>query len=574
MLTVAKWRPALVLCGLGLAFLGLAARAVYLQVVPLGKIPEGQRNAHLIKVKLPAHRGPVTDRHGEFLAVSMPVDSVWVDTAAFFPGGNDRVEALSEAIGYSSEHIQRRLSRYMHMGHVSLRRHMPPKKAARVMALNVPGVYLRRDYRRFYPRGPISGHVLGFTNVDDEGQEGLELAYDAHLRSRDGLHLMVRNRLGQIVSGVRRLKPSKPGASLTTTLDLRIQHLAFQALAEAMEERSAKSGSVVVLDVATGEILAMVNHPVYNPNDRSQLLVELYRNRAVTDIFEPGSSLKPFIAAAALESGRYTSDSIVDTAPGRLIVGNKEITDPRSYGPLSMGGILQKSSNVGISKVALDLESRELWSVLVRLGFGSLTTSGFPGESAGLLNSYVHWRPLQQATLAYGYGLSVTPLQLAQAYAVIGAQGVRYPVTFVRRDKPVRGERVLSESTAEQLLAMLETVVAPEGTGHRARLEAYRVAGKTLTARKYAAGGYSTERHVTGFAGVAPASSPRLAVVVVIDEPEGTDNSGGKVAAPVFADVMRGALRMLAVAPDQAPARTAEKAIREHVAVATAGEES
>ncbi|MEO1574144.1 MAG: penicillin-binding transpeptidase domain-containing protein [Pseudomonadota bacterium] len=573
-LRVAAWRPALVLAVFGLSFAALVGRAFYLQILTPDTIPEHRRNVHLQEVKVSAYRGPIVDRHGTSLAVSMPVDSVWVNPREFFPDGNDRIAELGRAINWTPSEIQRRLSQHMHLRTVYLQRHMSPEQAANVVALGLPGVYTQREYRRFYPRGPVTGHVLGFTDVDDRGQEGLEYAFDSWMRAVPGVQLMLRDRRGTIVADVESVEPADPGEPLVTSLDLRIQHLAFQALATSVAERGAKSGSIVVVDVTTGELLAMVNQPDYNPNNRSELTVQRYRNRAVTDIFEPGSSLKPLIAAVALETGRYTPDTLVDTRPGSFWVGQKEIKDPINYGPLKLWGVLQKSSNVGIAKVSLDLPPEAMWSTLASLGFGSLTTSGFPGESAGLLNSYQHWSSLDQATLAYGYGLSVTPLQLAQAYATIGAGGVRYPVTFLKRDEPPAGERVLRESTATSLLSMLETVVAPGGTGTRARVDGYRVAGKTLTARKYQAGGYSEERHVTGFAGLAPATSPRLAVVVVIDEPSGTDNSGGKVAAPVFANVMSGALRLLAVAPDQSATMTADQAISDRLTNASLEDDS
>ncbi len=405
------------------------------------------------------------------------------------------------------------------------------------------------------------GHLLGFTDIEDSGQEGLELAFDGWLRGQPGKRRVMRDRLGHIIGDVESLVPAKPGKALTTSIDLGVQYLAYRELKRAVNAHDAKSGSIVVIDVHTGEVLAMANQPSYNPNDRSQLTVARYRNRAATDIFEPGSSFKPFIAAAALETGQYDADTVIQTAPGYMHVGPKLIQDNINYGDMNLGRVLQKSSNVGITKVALSLPADQLWNVLANMGFGSLTTSGFPGESAGLLNSHDHWRAIGQATLAYGYGLSVTPLQLAQAYATIGAGGLRHPVTFLKNTQAAASERVLRASTAGDLVHMLESVIEPEGTGKRARIDGFGVAGKTGTARKFEAGGYSELRHVAAFAGLAPSSAPQLAVVVVIDEPGGDAYHGGDVAAPVFANVMSGALRLLAIAPDQPATMTTQQAL-------------
>jgi cell division protein FtsI (penicillin-binding protein 3) len=560
----AKWRPTVVLCVFGFAFVVLIVRAIDLQVVRNDFLTARGDSLHMLDVEISAHRGPITDRNGEPLAVSTPVDSIWANPQELGQA-IDRIDELAVLLERDPNWLLRRMSQHMHRNVVFLRRHMTPAQAANVLALDLPGVYSQREYRRYYPAGEVVGHVLGFTDVEDRGQEGLELAFDGWMRGEKGSRRVMRDRLGRIIGDVESLKPARRGKTLTTSLDLGIQYLAYRELKRAVAAQSAKSGSIVVIDVHTGEVLAMANQPSYNPNDRSQLTVARYRNRAATDIFEPGSSFKPFIAAAALETGLYQSDSPIQTAPGYIHVGPKLIQDTNNHGVLSLGGVLQKSSNVGITKVALSLPADRLWGVLAGMGFGSLTTSGFPGESAGLLNSYEHWRPIGQATLAYGYGLSVTPLQLAQAYATIGAGGVRHPVTFLKSEQSVGGERVLRDHTARDLVAMLETVVAPEGTGKRARIDGYRVAGKTGTARKFEAGGYSDLRHVAAFAGLAPASNPRLAVVVVIDEPGGDQYYGGEVAAPVFANVMSGALRLLAIAPDRPATMSPDQALALHM---------
>jgi cell division protein FtsI (penicillin-binding protein 3) len=361
---------------------------------------------------------------------------------------------------------------------------------------------------------------------------------------------VIQDRYGRIVENVESIRAARPGKDLVLSVDLRIQYLAYRELKRALLEHRARSGSLVVLDVATGEVLAMVNQPAFNPNDREQLAAGRYRNRAVTDIFEPGSSIKPFVVAAALASGRYHERSVIDTAPGFVKVGVKVIEDKHDLGAIDLATVLAKSSNVAMAKMALTLDPEQIWSALNALGFGQVTTSGYPGESAGLLSSYTHWRPIGVATLSYGYGMSVTPLQLAHAYATLGAGGIRRPVTFLRADDAIAGERVLDEHVARELIHLLESVITPDGTGARASLTGYRVAGKTGTAWKSTAGGYSTDKYIAVFAGVVPATAPRLAAVVIIDEPGGTQYYGGDVAAPVFAAVMAGALRLMAVAPD------------------------
>jgi cell division protein FtsI (penicillin-binding protein 3) len=398
----------------------------------------------------------------------------------------------------------------------------------------------------------VAGHILGFTNVDDAGQEGLELAFDQWLAGEDGAKRVIQDRYGRVVQDVDSIRSARPGRDLVLSIDLRIQYLAYRELKAAIRQQRARAGSVVVLDIATGEVLAMVNQPTYNPNDRDQIVAATYRNRAATDIFEPGSSIKPFFVAAGLVSGKYDENSVIDTAPGFFKVGVKTIEDEHgSLGVINLATVLAKSSNVGMARLALSLEPQLIWKTLTALGFGQVTTSGYPGESAGLLSDYAHWRPISIATMSHGYGLSVTPLQLAHAYATLGALGVNRPVSFLRVDTPPVGERVLDPRLCRELVNMLESVVAAEGTGKRAAIPGYRVSGKTGTAWKATAGGYSTDRYMAVFGGVAPSSNPRLAAVVVIDEPSAGQYMGGDVAAPVFSAVVGNALRLLAVAPDQ-----------------------
>ena len=545
-----RWRSAALLISFAAAAAALEARLVYLQVVDQAFLVEQGDDRHLRTVQISAHRGSIVDRNGEPLAVSAPVDTIWANPQEL-RGAIDRIGELAGVLELEEDWVLRRVTSNLDKNFVYLRRHLRPDHAARVLQLGLPGVGTLREYRRYYPSGEVTGHLLGFTNIDDQGQEGLELAYDYWLRGESGQKRVLRDRLGRIIEDVELIAAARPGRELRTSIDLRVQYLAYRELKRAIADSSALSGSVVVLDVHTGEVLAMVNQPSYNPNDRSQLDVAHYRNRAVTDIFEPGSSFKPFVVAAALESGRYDASSTIDTSPGYLRVGNRVITqDYNDLGRIDLATILARSSNVGVGKLALDLEQRQLFGVLSGLGIGRLTESGFPGESAGVLNDPEYWRPVGQATLAYGYGLSVTALQLARAYATIAADGVQRPVSLVAADAAPPGRQVISATTARAVKNMLETVVSPAGTGLRAAIPNYRVAGKTGTAKKSVVGGYSENRYFAIFAGLAPVSDPRLVTVVVIDEPRGEDYYGGEVAAPVFSAIVSGAMRLLAVPPD------------------------
>jgi cell division protein FtsI (penicillin-binding protein 3) len=538
----------------GLLASALLARAVQLQVLDKDFLNRQADTRHLRTEKISAHRGTITDRNGEPLAISTPVDSIWASPRKL-AAAVDSVPELARILGLDSQLLMRRITRSMDKEFLYLKRHVSPDKAQAVLALQLPGINVQREYRRYYPAGEVAGHLVGFTDIDDAGQEGLELAFNHWLAGESGAKRVLKDRLGQSVENVESIKPAHHGKDLRASIDLRIQYVAYRSLKAAIQAYNAESGSIVVLDTRTGEILAMANQPSYNPNDRAQYSAERYRNRAVTDIFEPGSSIKPLVVAAALESGEYRPSSIVDTAPGYIVVGAKTIEDSRNLGRVSLTTILARSSNVGVTKLAMSLEPDQLWDTLTRFGLGSLTTSGFPGESAGLLTHFSHWRTISQATLAYGYGVSVTPLQLAQAYAVLGSSGVSRPVSLVALDEPADGKRILSSDSAAAVRRMLEEVVRPGGTGTKAAVAGYRVAGKTGTAWKFAAGGYSKDKYISIFAGLAPASQPRLAIVVVIDEPGGELYYGSDVAAPVFADVMSESLRLLAVAPDALPAR-------------------
>jgi len=551
-----RWRSivilALVLSGASL----LVARAVELQLLDHGFLASQGDARSMRVVKIAAHRGAITDRNGEPLAVSTPVDSVWVNPQEL-NDNIDQLPRLARALKEDQQTLARRITSNLDREFLYLVRHMPPEQAAHIKALGIPGVYLLREYKRYYPAGEVSGHVVGFTTIDDKGQEGLELGFDQLLNGEDGAKRVIQDMQGRYVENVESIRAPRPGRDLTTSIDLRIQYLAYRELKAAMQEYQARAGSIIVIDVDTGEVLAMVNQPSYNPNDRDQLKPELYRNRAATDIFEPGSSIKPFIMAAALASGQYRPDSVVDTSPGFLKVGTKVFEDEHNLGAVDLATILAKSSNVGTAKVALSLQPEQIWGTLTNLGLGQVTGSSYPGESAGMLSNYSHWRPIGIATLSHGYGLSVTPLQLAHAYATIGAGGVKRPLTFERVTGPVSGDQVLDPKVAHELVQLMEQVVEKGGTATRASLIGYRVSGKTGTAFKSIAGGYSTDRIMAVFAGLVPASHPKLATVVVIDEPSrdmheigGVLAQGGTVAAPVFASVMSGALRLMDVPPD------------------------
>ncbi len=545
-------RVTLVLAFFVLAASSLLARAVHLQVLSKEFLNQQADSRHLRTEKISAHRGSITDRNGEPLAISTPVDSVWANPRKL-ASAVASVPQLAKALDLDSQMLMRRITQSMDKEFLYLKRHLTPHQAQRVMGLKLPGVNVLREYRRYYPAGEVAGHLVGFTNVDDEGQEGLELAFNHWLSGESGAKRVLKDRLGRSVENVASIRPPRHGKDLRSSIDLRLQYLSYRTLKAAIQRYSARSGSIVVLDVLTGEILAMVNQPGYNPNDRAQYSAARYRNRAITDIFEPGSSLKPLVLAAALESGRYLPGSTVDTAPGYVLVGPKKIEDGRNLGRITLTTVLSKSSNVGVTKIAMSLEPDQLWETMTKFGLGSLTSSGFPGESAGLLTHYSDWRQISQATLGYGYGVSVTPLQLAQAYAVLGSDGKIMHVSLVGLDTPNKGERIISSDTALAIRRMLEEVVRPGGTGTKAQVAGYRIAGKTGTAWKFAPGGYSHDKYFSIFAGLAPASTPRLAAVVIIDEPGGDLYYGSDVAAPVFADVMSECLRLLAIPPDALP---------------------
>ena len=528
---------------------------------------QSQGNARYMRtMPVAAHRGVISDRNGEPLAVSTPVDSVWINPAEFITA-RASWNKLTRLLSLNAEKVERMVLQRMKREFVYLKRHVRPDLAKQVAALNIDGVYLQREYRRYYPAGEVAAHVLGFTNIDDAGQEGLELAYNDWLRGESGRKMVIKDRLGRTVKHVESIQSAQPGKDLTLSIDRRLQYLTYRELKRAVLQYKAKSGSAVILDTKTGEVLAMVNQPSYNPNNRSKLKSSHLRNRAVTDVFEPGSTIKPFTIAAALESKRFKSKSIVNTSPGYFRIGKYVVQDVKNYGRINLSTIMAKSSNVGASKLALAISAKNLNDVHSRIGFGFATGSGFPGEVGGIINMPTEKQLVERATLSYGYGLSVTPLQLVRAYAAIANDGVMPAISFIRTNQSTNETRVLSAEYAKQIREMLEGVVSKKGTGSRAAVSGYRIAGKTGTVKKASAGGYSDDRYVAVFAGMAPASNPRFAMVVTINEPRGDVYYGGKIAAPVFSKVMSGALRLMNIAPDN----ISNKSV--HLADASTGKE-
>lgn len=547
---------------LGVVLLGLfasmGARAAYLHVVDQEFLRK-QGDARMLRVEpIAAHRGILRDRNGLPLAVSTPVVSIWMNPREALREKVD-VAALAQALKVDVRWLRERLQRNGQREFLYLKRHLAPPEAQAVLAREFPGVYGMTEYRRFYPEGEVTAHVLGFTNLDDEGQEGLELALDDTLRGVPGQRRVLRDLKGSKVKDVALLRPARPGRDVYLSFDARTQYLAYRELAQAIAQNGARAGTAVALDVDTGEVLAMVNQPSFNPNNRANLRPEDMRNRAVTDMFEPGSTMKPFTVAAALESGRYTPHSLFNTNPGTLQVYNKTIRDHENFGVIDLGTIITKSSNVASAQIALSLPRETLPTFFGRLGFGQTTGSGFPGESTGRLQPPERWRPVEVATMSYGYGLTVTALQLARAYATLAAGGIERPVSFLRVDGPVPGKRVMEEKIARQLIPMMESVVTSDGTALKAAVPGYRIAGKTGTAHKAMNGGYAADQYMSLFVGMAPASRPKVVLAVVVDSPSNGQYYGGLVAAPIFSRIMAETLRLMNVEPDRSAEHLAQQ---------------
>lgn len=544
---------------LGLLFLAAGSvigRAAYLQLVHKDFLQEQGNERFLRKVEVPAHRGMILDRNGEPLAVSSPVDSIWAQPKELL-GQRERWPTLAPLLGLTVTEIEEELAGREERGFAYLRRHLPPSKAQQILQLKIPGVYAMREYRRYYPDAEVTSHLLGFTDIDDAGQEGLEKAFDAQLHGTPGLKRVIQDRLGRVVEDVESIRVPQPGKPVVLSIDRRLQYLAYRALKTAVMENKASAGSAVIVDVRTGEILAMVDQPAGNPNNRAELKGELLRNRAVTDVYEPGSTLKPFTVALGLESGKWSPTTLVNTAPGTLRVGRYTVRDVHNYGMIDVTRVISKSSNVGTSKIALSMPMERLWQLYKNIGFGSSTGLGLIGEQAGVLHHFSKWGgEIGHANHSFGYGLSVNMVQLAQAYTVLASDGIRRPLTILKRDQPPgpsEEQRVLSARAVRQIRVMLEEAVSKSGTGLKASVPGYQVAGKTGTVHKIVNGRYAGNRYFSLFAGMVPASDPRLVMVIIIDEPKSGAYYGGAVAAPVFGKTMGGVLRILNITPDDMP---------------------
>lgn len=532
-----------------LALLGLVGRSGYLAVTER-EFLQNQGEARATRVaEIRAHRGVISDRNGDPMAVSTPVVSVWTDPSV------DRLDAgelvlVAELLDRPVDGLMKRLERSKHTQFVYLARRVSPAIARSLRSLGIPGIRFKREYRRFYPSGEISAHVVGRTDIDDVGQEGIELSMDHVLRGVPGSKRVLTDRRGQRVRDLDFYDAPDFGDDVELSIDLRLQYLAYRELKSAVEHSGARSGSVVTLDVTTGDVLALVNQPSYNPNRVGARDFDGMRNRAITDLYEPGSTAKPFAILAALETGRYWPDTVIDTAPGYLMVGRKLIEDPLNRGQLTLAEVLARSSQVGVAKIALGLEGSHLYDVFHRSGLGSIPATGLPGEVSGLLTDRDIDNPIVRASLAYGYGVTASAMQLAQSYLTIASGGVRRQVNLIRGLPRASEERVFEESDVVSLLRMMEGVASSKGTAPKAQVPGFAVSGKTGTSRKVTSGTYDDTRHVALFAGIAPSRDPQVVVVVIINEPLGEHVGGGEVAAPVFARILARSLRILGVAPE------------------------
>jgi cell division protein FtsI (penicillin-binding protein 3) len=544
------WRARVVMCVLLAAFGVLAARTLYLQSMRTEFLQEKGEARYSRVLEIPGTRGRVLDRNGEALAISTPVQSVWA-----IPGdveaGVAQLQKLSRLLGMEPRELRRKFADTAR-DFVYLKRQIAPEQAEQVARLGLAGIYQHREYRRYYPGGEVTAHVVGFTGVDEAGQEGVELAFQPSLGGAPGSRRVIKDRLGRVVEDVESIRAAQDGQDLTLAIDGKIQSLAYAALKSAVAAHKAKAGALVAIDVRTGEVLALANLPSFNPNNRARLSGAQLRNRVLTDTFEPGSTLKPFTVALALEQGKVSPHSMVSDGRESLRIAGYTIRDPHPDGTVNVAQVIQRSSNVGAAKLALSLRREDLWRMFENAGFGAPPQLGFPGEASGRLRPAGTWRPVEQATMAYGHGISVSLMQLARAYTMFARDGELIPVTLLKSPQAAAGTRVVSVRTARAVRAMLELAVQPGGTAPRARVMGWRVAGKTGTAHKQENGGYAPDKYIASFVGLAPASEPRLVIAVMIDEPSAGQYYGGVVAAPVFAQVARGALRLLGV-PHDAP---------------------
>lgn len=549
---IARWRFALVMAVFAALLLAVLVRLIILHTIDQPFLFEqGEKRTVRSEIQ-PASRGMIVDRHGRPLAVSTPVVTLWLNPQQI---NEQQLPILAKHLRLNKKKLAKKVARAASQGRsfLYLKRQVEPELAQRVLELGVSGVYGDDDFRRYYPAAEVTAHTLGIVNIDGKGQEGLELAFNDYLSGQHGSRQVVKDLYGNIVKQLGVAEIPQPGKKLTLTLDLRLQYLAYRELKAAVNQHKAKAGSAVLLDARTGDVLALVNQPSYNPNNRAQLKAKNMRNRAFADLIEPGSTMKPFTVAAALDSGRYSPGTEVNTAPGYLRVKQKTIRDHRNYGVLDVTGIITKSSNVGVTKLAHNLGAEKIWRFFHDAGLGKVSSLGFPGEAVGSLPYPEQMDKLRLATMAYGYGVSLTPLQLAQAYTSFSQKGCRKPVRLLiesSAEDTQKCQRVMTEKTAQQVLAMLETVTSKKGTGQRAKVAGYRVGGKTGTAHKVGREGYEDAAYTAVFAGLAPISDPELVLVVVVDDPQGQEYYGGEVAAPVFSRIMEQALRLRQVTPD------------------------
>jgi cell division protein FtsI (penicillin-binding protein 3) len=554
-----QWRFGLVLFAMLLCVVAIGWKASALHIMESDFLQD-QGDARTIRtVPLVANRGLITDRNGEPLAVSTPVKSIWINPKQIV-GDSGAIDVLARELELNPQVLASSIEKNASKEFLYVKRRLPPADADRVLALGIDGVYEQVEYQRYYPHGEVTAHLIGFSNVDDIGQEGLELTYDDWLRGVPGKRQIVRDRRGHIIEELNTLQPAQPGKNIELSIDFRLQNIAYRELKSEFITRRAKSASVVILDVKTGEVLAMANQPSYNPHNKANMTdFSVLRNRAITDLFEPGSTVKAFTIATALESGLFTPDTVIETSPGWMVINGHTVKDIRNYGTLTVEKVITKSSNIGTSKIAFELGPEPLKEMLERVGFGKVTGTGFPGERAGVLPSPQRWSRIEIATLSYGYGLSTSALQLAEAYTVIADKGIKKPVSLLKLDADalaqLRREQVISEKITQQVLNALETVVDPArgGSAKEARVPLYRVAGKTGTAHVVGEFGYEANLHNSLFVGLIPASDPRIVVVVIVNEPKGDEHYGGQVSAPVFSRIAKGAMRILNVPPDAIP---------------------
>jgi len=531
------------------AMLALASRAVYLQILDKEFLQDKGDLQHIAVVDEPAYRGQIKDRSGEPLAISTPVQSIWLNMRQLKEDEREKLTQMAKILNISEKELQGFLKKEAGKRFVYLKRQINPDLAEKVKALEITGVYFERAFKRYYPAGAVSGHLLGFTNIDDVGQEGMEHGYEHILRGKPGKKRVIKDGKGHIIKDIENIEETIPGQDIVLTIDERIQYLAYRELQNAVLQHKAHSASLVVLDAKNGDVLASVSQPAFNPNNRKELRSNRYRNRAIVDSFEPGSTVKPFVIAAALDGG-YISPNLVIETHGVYHIGRNIVKDVHNYGTMDLTQVLQKSSNIAVTQIAMTMPPEYFWNVYSQLGFGSSAGVGFPGEASGLLLDYQSWHEFDQASLSFGYGVSTSILQLARAYTALADDGIVHSVALLKRDEDPDARRVFKPETARRIREMLEHVITKEGTAYQARVEGYRVAGKTGTVKKATAGGYTDDKYYSVFVGMAPASNPRFVIAIVVDEPSSGQYYGGLVAAPAFSRVMAGALRVYGVEPD------------------------